>query len=222
MSWNPDTRLVFDAASRIAGTEPAPDWLISVVSQAVLWIRSNHETQDTFPTRSDLRKRLIGVRYAAKMLSELFTDWTIDKQAILSLLEAGGIDQATVSMLAEALPKLSAAATTAPTPKKGKGRHKAFTNPHALTPQDQCAALVAYGWHRVRGELPPHTSEDAHSACKAVFDSAELPSHSHWGDSQTGWLRHLRLVNDLSHTPHDNGSFHMFRDGLVGIQDDSK
>jgi hypothetical protein len=199
------------AAACIAGTDPAPDWLISVVGHAVGPIHANYEISQAIPTRSAQREKLEAIRAAAKLLAEQFTEWTVEKQAMLSILEAGGLNRATVSILAEVLPKLAAAAAAAPTPGKGQGRDKPFPNPDAMTPQKQCAALVGYGWRHVRGKPAPHTSEEAHRACDAVWQAAGLPGRHQWGDKSTGWSIVLKRCNDLaSGKAHDNGSLQIF------------
>lgn len=80
------------AAACIAGTEPAPDWLISVVGHAVRPIHGNHETRQLVPARSVQREKLKAIRAAATLLAEQFTAWTVEKQAVLSILEDGGLD----------------------------------------------------------------------------------------------------------------------------------
>jgi hypothetical protein len=199
------------AAACIAGADPAPAWLIAVVGRAVGPIHANYEISQAIPTRSAQREKLEAIRAAAKLLAEQFTEWTVEKQAMLSILEAGGLNRATVSILAEALPKLAAAAAAAPTPGKGQGRDKLFPNPDAMTPQKQCAAVVGYGWRHVRGKPAPHTSEEAHRACDAVWQAAGLPGRHQWGNKSSGWNIVLQRYNDLATgKAHDNGSFQGF------------
>jgi hypothetical protein len=214
-------------ASRIAGIEPAPDWLISIVGHAVFWIRANHQTREEFPGRRNLRQRLNVLRNAAEKLTGEFKDWhqDLEKQVMISLLEHGGLDRATINLLAQALPRLVAAAAATPPPDSGQGRHKSFSNAAAMSPQEMCAGLVVYGWKRARGELPPHTNVQLHRACEAVWDAAGLPPRDRGGggsgnegDSLTGWSQHIQTIKRWADMPHEaDKSFRTFWDGLDSV-----
>jgi hypothetical protein len=185
--WQAVPELILAAAAAIAGKPDPDDRLISIVVAAVPWIRTNDKTRKAVPARDALRRRLKAVRRAASTLSRELENWhqNLDKQPLVFLLEDGGLDRPTINVLAEALPRLSDAAAAAPTPEPAHGQ-RALPNSEALTPLEQCAALVAFGWHRARGELPPHTSTAAcrfHSVSHRVrqrllgdFRPAPLPT----------------------------------------------
>jgi hypothetical protein len=207
------------AAAAAIVRKPVPDArLTSIVAAAVPWIRTNHETRQAVPARDSLRRRLISVRAAAATLSRELENWHqhLDKQTLVLLLEGAGLDRATINVLAGALPRLSAAATAAPTPEWAHGR-KALPNVEALTPLQQCAALVAFTWQRASGELPPHTSTAAWAACEAVWLAAGLPDRARSGVSLSGWRQHLQHVAALINGETANSSFDLFWNGLSAL-----
>jgi hypothetical protein len=135
---------------------------------------------------------------------------------------AAGLDQKTVNALRRVAPKLENCVASAPSIRTGKGRDKTFPDPVALSPHEQCAGLVAWGWHHLRGIRPPHTSKQAQSACEAVWKATGLP-RAHFGDSLTGWRIHLQTIEqsleDTLPIAGASWSFRLFWIGLTNMAD---
>jgi hypothetical protein len=210
------------AAEAIAGTQPPP-WLVGMVRTTVYGIRGNNDTRAKYPTRKALRGRLNNVRRGAELLAHEFSGdrWRdVERSAVILHLMTAGFDQPSVNALATILPKLGQCAASAGDIREGKGRDKTFPNPDPISDLEQCAGLVAWGWHRIRGTSPPHTSDEVHRACEAVWDATGL-TRAHFGDSLNGWRPHIEKIerNLCNSVPAAGASwvFQRFWDSLNGI-----
>jgi hypothetical protein len=211
-------------AEAIAGAQPLPSW-VETVRMVVNGVRGNYAIRTKYPKRKTLRRRLEYVRRGAELLAGEFNEGyrrDENRYAVIAHLVAAGLDQQTIIALALALPKLADCVASAAPIRDGKGSDKTFPNPDALSPHEQCAGLVTWGWYHLRGTRPLHTSKEAHSACEAVWEATGLP-RTHFGNTLTGWRPHLETVErNLSNALPAAGatpSFRLFWDSLDAMAD---
>jgi hypothetical protein len=165
------------------------------------------------------------VRRGAELLAREFNEgyWRdVERYAVVAHLLAAGLDQQTINALALVVPKLANCAASAAPIRDGKGRDKTFPNRDAQSPHEQCAGLVTWGWYYLRRTRPPHTSEETHKACEAVWEATGL-TRTHFGNNLTGWRPHLETIErNLSNGLPAAGasrSFRLFWDSLNGMAD---
>jgi hypothetical protein len=219
------------AASCIAGKQPVPPWLMEIVTVYIGAIRSNHETRDVSPTRTELRERLEAIRLAADVLAQEFKDYAHSTRdyAVIPYLQEAGLDQPTINELSSALPRLAACATKARAPDAGRGNYKTFLNERALTTYEMCSALVVYGWRHARGKDAPHASKPGWRACEAIWQAAGLPERSRAGggnESLNGWRDHLQNVKSrIDASVSENSTdwqMHLYWQGLEDLHSKSQ
>jgi hypothetical protein len=213
---------VYAAAEAVAGKPPLP-WWVETVQVTVNSIAANSESRARFPTRKALRGRLNDVRQGAQLLAREFNESSYrdeDSYAVIAFLMTAGLDPKTINALRLAVPKLLDYVKSAPPIRMGKGRDKAFPNPEAMSPYDQCAGLVVWGWHHLRGTSPSRISNEVHRACEAVWKATGL-RRAHFGDSLNGWRTHLATIErDLdggSPAAEAGLSFQLFWRGLTDM-----
>ena len=215
---------VHRAAKTIAGSRPPP-WFVGTVRMVVNGMRGNNDTRACYPTRKALRDRLKKVQRGAELLAREFNEGyrrNEERYAVVAHLLVSGLDQQTINVLADVVPKLAHCVASAAPVRDGKGRDKTFPNPDALSPHEQCAGLVTWGWHNLRHTRPPHTSEELHRACEAVWQAAGL-ARPHFGNNLTGWRPHLeateRNLSNALPAANASQSFRLFWDSLNGMAD---
>jgi len=201
------TDQIMAAAALIYG-ENVPQRMPELLRALAGSLKSVAQTHSDFPTRTDIRRRLDRIEEAARLLTDEFHNrHTLHGDAAVLMMQAEGLDSASINRMAsDLLSKVAEAAKLAASRiPKGQGRQKALPNREALTPHQMCATIVAFCWCAAHGKQPPPNSKKAQAACEAVWKSAGVPRAS-FGNSLTGWREPLEAVvkaskDSASHSP---------------------
>lgn len=186
------------AGEQICGGAP-PDWLVAGFRMLAAGLASSVVGAKEYPGRSKLRKRLLKVSNAARLLMEELED-----HIVLGRLWADG-DTLFGHAEHHALERIALRAETA-VERIGQsaGAGKSWPNPDGNTIAQTCALAVMIAWKEIHGRWPGTSDARAQGACQSLLLAAggdgerrgkkEPSPDGFWRDQ----LRHARAHVDSS------------------------
>jgi hypothetical protein len=201
-----------DVARLITGDEPPP-WLVDTLTRwgpSVVMARGVAILQ---PTRSEMTKRLGGVKDAAALIVNALNDGAtrdfLDAGAPEKIPYHGQIDRMLRDLVRRG--EEGVALLAAADGKTKAGRNKALP-PGYFPPKTFCAAIIAEAWSFIHGAEPAPKNKEAAAAAdlywrvliddlrieptKEPLDRIIAKEAKSWGNRLNGWRRHFEQARE--------------------------
>ncbi len=182
---NQDPPTLGDVVRAIGGDDP-PQSLRSGIKALASSLARTIGDGVTLPVRAELRKRLVAVAAAARLIEREISD-----RVILSLLLVDDQrwtedENATVRGLQDIESRSLLAAAKVP---KGKGRQMHYPRRGGAAPMTQCALIISVAWRVARKKWPGMDDGEAKHACEMLWRFASRDGRR---QSIEVWRDHLR------------------------------
>jgi hypothetical protein len=180
-----------DVAKLIAAPGAPPEWLENKLRKLAPMLAFGLRHQDEQPGRTEMRKRLVTYREAAKTLRRLFEE---DFPALVHIENAGGLIEDIGGMAHDLGQVIDGAENARAAISTNGGPSKAWAFRDALSAKGYCALVIREAWEIVHGEYPSARRPKAIETADAYWLASGGPRMGKTGPEALGWRDHFEAA----------------------------